>query len=113
MLRFHVSNCLRLREIRSLRFHHFLRHSWVSTSSTVSVPIGITKKFHKEFLTRSENEEDITTFYVNPRIMILSVDDPAAAAAFSAELSENFDISSRSRVPGEEAKLLPFSRSVD
>ena len=49
------------------------------------------------FLTRSENEEDVTTLSVNQRVMVLSVGDPAAAAAaFSVEMSDSSDISSRS-----------------
>ena len=65
------------------------------------------------FLTRSENEEDVTNLSVTPRIMVLSVGDPAAAAAaaFSVKTSFSSDIFSQSGVV--VAKLWPCYTGVD
>ena len=88
--------------------------SWASTSSPVDVPVVKGKTFPKVFLSRSENEEDVAALSATPCIMVLSVGDPAAAAAaFSVEMSDSSDISSRSRVPLEVAKSWPCSTGID
>ena len=82
------------------------------TSSLVHVPIINGKKNPKVFLTRSENEEDVTNFSVTPCVMVLLADDPAPAA-FSFERLDTSDISSQSREPVEVAKSWPCSTGVN
>ena len=63
------------------------------------------------FLTRFEKEEDVAAFSFTQCIKVLSVGEPHTAD-FSAEVSENSDISSRSRIPVEVGKSWPYSTEV-
>ena len=62
--------------------------------------------FPKVFLILSENDDDVVCFSVPPAIIVLSVGD-LLVAAISVEMSDSYDISSRSNVPVEVAKLWP------
>ena len=66
------------------------------------------KKFPKVFFTLSENDEDFAGFSVTPSVLVLSVGG-LVVATFSVEMSDSSDISSRSRVTVEVAKLWPCS----
>ena len=64
----------------------------MSTSSPVTVPIVNGKKFPKVFFTLFENEDGVAPLSVTPCIMVLSV-GKTAAAGFSVEMSDSYDIS--------------------
>ena len=68
--------------------------------------------FPKVLFILSENDEDVGCFSVPPAIMVLSVGD-ILVATFSVEMLDSSDISSRSNVPVEVAKLWPCSTGVD
>ena len=78
----------------------------MSTSSPAPVPMVNGENFPKLFLTRSENEEDVAAFSVNPCIIALSINEPPIAG-FSIEMSDSSDSSKRSKVPVEKAKTSP------
>ena len=70
------------------------------------------KKLTKVLITLSENVEEVAGFSVTPCILVLSVGD-LVVATFSVEMSDSYDISSRSSVPVEVSKSGHCSTGVD